>query len=232
MPSNTILFLDFESCSKYKNTTQPTQLAAIAIDMRTMEIIPDSEFCSFMKPEFDEEKCKKMGVDTVSDEALKITGITIEQLEKAPDPKTVWNDFVNYVNRFNAGKGQWDAPIMAGYNIENFDKVIINRLAGHKPYNYGPFDKTFQECTLFNPIKTYDVMKDIQRWMEPNKNIRSISMDSMREYFGMSKDGAHNALVDVKQGAEILVKFLKLYRFLSPKIKFKDCFKNHPEFGG
>ena len=232
MDSNTIIFLDFETGSKNKYKTQPTQLAAVAIDMRTGDIIQGSEFCSYMKPFFEEEECKKLKIDPISDEALKITGITLEQLQNAPDSKTVWNNFIDYANRYNPGKGQWSAPIMAGFNIENFDKEIVRRMAGTKPYNFGPFDKEYEECTLFHPFKRIDIMRDLMMWLEPKKDIRSISMDSIRDYFGMSKKGAHDALVDVKQGAAILSKFFKLYRFFSPKVKFQGCFANHPEFGG
>lgn len=231
MDSNVILFLDFESGSKNKYKTQPTQLACVALDVRTGDVIPGSEFCSYMKPLFTPEECKKAGVDEIQQEALDITNITLAQLEAAPDTKTVWNNFVEYAGRYNPGKGQWSAPIMGGFNIENFDKEIIRRLAGVKPYNFGPFDKEYQECTLFHPFKRIDIMRDLIMWMAPKKEVRSVSMDAMREYFGMSKEKAHDALVDVKQGAAILSKFLKLYNFFSPKVKFKDCFKGHPEFG-
>jgi len=230
--SNTYIFLDFETGSKNKYNTQPTQLAAVAIDKRTGEILPDSEFSSYIKPIFDEEECKKKGVAVIEDKALKITKITIEQLKEAPPLKDVWNNFCGYVNRYNPSKSQWSAPIMAGFNINNFDKEIIRRIAGVKPYNFGPFDKEYQECTLFHPFKRWDIMEDVQKWMESNRDMRSISMDSLREYFSMSKDNAHNAIIDVKQGAAILGKFLKLYRHYLQYTEFKDCFKGHPEFGG
>ena len=145
--------------------------------------------------------------------------------------KIVWKNFCEYVERYNVGKGKWDAPIMCGFNIEGFDKEIMRRIAGVKPYNFGPFDKEYQECTLFHPIDRIDIMKDIQNWTRFNYNIRSVSMDSMRVYFGMSKEGAHIALTDVKQGAAILEKFFNLYQTIAPMIKFEGCFKNHPEFG-
>lgn len=231
MKINNYIFLDLETGSKNKNKTQPTQLAAIALDGRTGKIIQNSEFCSYIKPIFDEAECKKAGVDSIQNEALEITKITIEQLEAAPDIKTVWKDFCEYVERFNVGKGQWDAPIMAGFNIDNFDAEIVRRIAGQKPYNLGPFDKEYGQCTLFHPIHTMDIMKDIRRWTMFNRSIRSVSMDSMREYFKMKKDGAHNALTDVRQGAAILEKFFNLYKTISPLIKFEGCFAGHPEFG-
>jgi len=231
MGRNNYVFLDFETGSKNKYKTQPTQLAAVALDGRTGKIIKGSEFCSFIKPIFDPSECKKLGIDEIQDEALEITKITVEQLETAPDIKTVWKSFCEYVERYSVGKGKWDAPVMCGYNIEGFDKEIIRRIAGVKPYNLGPFDKEYQECTLFHPIDRIDIMKDVQQWTRFNTSIRSVSMDSMRTYFGMKKEGAHNALVDVKQGAAILEKFFDLYKNISPLIKFQGCFAGHAEFG-
>jgi hypothetical protein len=42
---------------------------------------------------------------------------------------------------------------------------------------------------------------------------------------GISKDGAHDAIKDVKDTAEILIRFMKLHRNLSEKIKFRGSFK-------
>ena len=46
----------------------------------------------------------------------------------------------------------------------------------------------------------------------------------MRDYFGMSKDNAHDALGDVLDCAEILIRFLRLHRNMASKIKFRDSF--------
>jgi DNA polymerase III epsilon subunit-like protein len=61
-------------------------------------------------------------------------------------------------------------------------------------------------------------------WFENNQDLSSYSLDSLREYLGISKDGAHDAIKDVKDSAEILIRFMKLHRKLSRKILFKDSF--------
>jgi hypothetical protein len=45
----------------------------------------------------------------------------------------------------------------------------------------------------------------------------------------MSKDNAHDALQDVKDTANILIKFLVMQRNLSKKIKFEKAFANGGE---
>ncbi len=52
-------------------------------------------------------------------------------------------------------------------------------------------------------------------------------MDYMRDYFGMSqasKDNAHDALQDVKDTANIMIKFMKFQRTLVEKTKFEKAF--------
>jgi len=49
----------------------------------------------------------------------------------------------------------------------------------------------------------------------------------MREYMGFpeeSKEGAHDALQDVKDTANMMIRFFKFYRSLAPKTKFEKAF--------
>ena len=58
--------------------------------------------------------------------------------------------------------------------------------------------------------------------MHPNVN--SISMDSMRDYMGIDKEGSHAALKDVKDTANIMIRFLKFHRALASKTQFEKAF--------
>jgi DNA polymerase III epsilon subunit-like protein len=118
-------------------------------------------------------------------------------------------------------KSQFSAPIAAGYNINRFDLVIVDRLS-NKYKNTNKEGKT----DLFYPRDVMDVINLVFYWFENNEEIKSLSLDTLREYFGISKDGAHDALKDVMDTANIMIRFLKLHRNLSAKIKFKDAFKN------
>jgi DNA polymerase III epsilon subunit-like protein len=62
-------------------------------------------------------------------------------------------------------------------------------------------------------------------WMSYVSEVKGLSLDSMRDYLGIDKTNAHNALKDVEDCAQILIRFLKLHKKLSQKIKFKDSFK-------
>jgi len=113
----------------------------------------------------------------------------------------------------------FSAPIAAGYNILKFDMQIINRMA-LKYKNVGK-DQT---NNIFNPRDKIDLMHVMFLWFENNTDIKSLSLDNMREYFGMSKDNAHDALGDVMDCAEILIRFMRLHRNQAKKIKFRNSF--------
>jgi hypothetical protein len=51
-------------------------------------------------------------------------------------------------------------------------------------------------------------------------------MDYLRDYLGMSSEKSHDALQDVKDTANILIRFLVMQRNLSKKIKFEKAFAN------
>lgn len=233
MIRNHIIFRDYETGSKNKYTCQPLQLAAVAIDLQRLEIIQDSVFDSLIKPELDEDKCKKLGIAPIEEEALRVNKLDLEELKKAPDAKLVWQRYLDYLKDYNLkGKtgGKWDAPIVAGYNGTNFDDFIDIRMCEQ----YGPKLDEWGGWSIYHPFIKMDgqmMVQDMFFSVNITKN-GSVSMDAMREYFGYKTEGAHNARVDVLQGADLLIRFLRLNKELvngnldlpkGKKIKFKNC---------
>lgn len=217
-----IICFDLETTSRTPSKTQITQIAAVALDGRNFNV--KGYFNTEVKPIFDDEKAIAAGFEPVEEEALRVTRKTREALEKAPGPKVVWQKFTEFVNKYNWKGTSYFAPIAAGYNINGFDMPIVQRMCEM----YGPLDKRGRQG-LFNPIFTIDMMQHIYCWFENNQDVKSYSMDYLREYFGMSqasKDNAHDALQDVKDTANIMIKFLKLQRNLLKKVKFENAFAN------
>ena len=215
-----IIVFDFETGSRNPHKTQPVQIAAVAIHGRKLTIQPGGYFESLIRPELDYEKAIEMGVDPIEDEALAVNGKTREELAKAPSAKTVWKKFANFVNKYNWKKTPYFAPIPAGYNIIGFDLPIVQRLCEQ----HGPVDKKTGKQTLFNKIHKIDMLDTVWMWMEYNPDIKSLSMDSMRDLLGMSKENAHDAMQDVKDTANLMIAFMKLHRRIAPKVKFEKAF--------
>ena len=218
-----IIVFDFETGGANPHTCQPTQIAAVAIHARKLELQPGGEFNSEMRPIIDDDKAIEAGVAPLEDKALEITRKTRKELAKAPLPKTVWKKLSKVCDQYNWKNTSYYAPIAAGYNINGYDMPIVERLC----QQYGPIDEKKGRQKIFNPIFTIDVMQHIYCWFENNQDVKGYSMDYMRDYFGMgqeSKDNAHDALQDVKDTANLMIKFLKLQRSLLKKVKFEKAF--------
>jgi DNA polymerase III epsilon subunit-like protein len=249
-----IIVYDFETTGKNPHRCQPIQLGAVAIHGRKLEIHEESGFKSFIQPIWDEKECERLGLDPFNEEVTDVTGITKEDLEGAPSMKVVWTQFQQYVAKYNYRQGRWGAPIKAGQNIHRYDNIIIDRITGghlrnarnqldilseggiikeeaakevHKlePYGFGPWENDRQEEGLFFPAGDLDLRDVLWFWFENVPEVKSLSMDAMREYFGMETKGSHQADKDAEDVAKLLIKFLKLHRHYGPKIKFKGAFK-------
>lgn len=224
---------DFETTSKFSNSTQPVQLAGVMVHGRKLEIIPNSEFCSLIKPISDPEECARLGLDPLEDGAVAIHGKTAAMLEDAPSLKTVWSNFVEYVNEHNFRKNSWSAPISVGYNIRNFDSIIVDRICTKEPWGYGPKDEKFKCQGLFHPIHSIDLLDSMFMMMENNKEVNSLSADNLiRGVFGHvdTVGGAHDALGDVIMTAQLFCKVMRLMRKTASKIEFKGCMANEEDF--
>lgn len=229
--NNKICVFDFETDGKNPEVCSPVQLAAVIVDPLKLEIVPDSEFNVTIKPE-KLENDPSYSYKTPDDGDIlawhgKVRGCSEQEILKswiaATPQKQAWKMFSDYLNLYHsrsARKSKFSAPIAAGYNIYRFDLVISKRLCG----KYNMLDKD-NEPELFAPRDVLDIMNLIYPWMMNIEEVKSISLDNIRKYLGISGDNAHDALKDVKDCAEILIRFLKLYKSLTPKISFKDSFK-------
>jgi DNA polymerase III epsilon subunit-like protein len=235
MLRNYICVRDYETGSKNKYKTQPIQIGAVMIDPKKLEVVEDSLFVSSMRPILDDKEAVAAGFDPIEDEALKVNGFTREELEKAPETKLVWQNYLSYLEKYNLkGKGgnNWNAPVVGGFNNSNFDDVIDIRMCE----KYGPKLDDWGGWGIYHPTYNHDVFQMVQHlFFSINLNERgSLSMDSLREYFGMDKENAHKADIDVLQTAYLMIKIMRLYKKLingdlGPKIKFSQSFASENE---
>jgi DNA polymerase III epsilon subunit-like protein len=224
---NKICVFDFETDGSDPLFCSPVQIAAVMVDPLQLSIIPDSEFNINFKPEVLENNPNHIYEGDILDFHAKVKGSSKEQVlaewKEYPSQKQSWNLFTEYLSKYHCRSGskksQFTAPIAAGYNIHRFDLIIVDRLS--KKYNN--LNKE-NRSNIFYMRDVLDIMNIVFLWFENNQDLSSYSLDSLREYLGISKDGAHDAIKDVKDSAEILIRFMKLHRKLSRKILFKDSF--------
>ncbi len=220
MSNRDIIVFDFETGGRNPNTCQVTQVAAIAIDGRNFRL--KGEFNSEVWAETDDDKAIKKGLGPIEDGALKVTGKTRAGIAKAPKPKAVWKKFCAFVDKYNWKGTSFFAPIPAGYNILGYDMIIVDRLCKE----YGPWDEQRQRQKLFHQIYKIDMMDNYYMWTEGDPSVKSRSMDAIRERTGMSTENAHDALQDVKDTANLMIKFMKTHRAGYRNLKLEKAVAN------
>lgn len=209
----------------------PVQIAAIIIDPIKLEVVKDSEFNINLKPELLQDNTSYAYEDSdVLDFHSKVRGCSkaniLESWKKYQPQEAGWKMFVSYLEMYHTRsngnkKSCFSAPIAAGFNINRFDLRIIERLS--KKYNN--LNKE-NRSSLFYPRDVIDVMNLLFYWFEYNNELKNYTLDNLRDYLGIDKSNAHDALKDVKDTADIMIRFLKLHRNLSNKVKFKGSFIN------
>lgn len=216
--------VDFETTSKYASTTQPVQIAAVVIHGRKLEVKPGTEFQSLIRPIFDEDECKRLNLDPLTDDAVSKHGKTREMLENAPSLKSVWQNFTEYCKQFNIGTSNFTAPIATGYNIKNFDLPIVQRICASEPYKYGPVNKEGKQ-DLFSIINSIDMFDFMFAFFENNQEVNSLSADNLiRGYMGYSEGTAHDAMSDVMMTAELFCRSMHMMRRVMSKNDLKGVF--------
>jgi DNA polymerase III epsilon subunit-like protein len=224
---NKICVFDFETDGTDPSACSPVQLAAVMVDPIKLDIIPNSEFNITFKPEVLEKDPEYEYTTDVVDFHAKVAGCSkadiMDKWKNNPSQEHSWKMFVDYLDKYHSRssrKSQFSAPIAAGYNIYRFDLPIIDRLSA----KYGNTNKEGKNGIFF-PRDVIDIINLMFYWFEQNSDLKSYSLDNVRDYFGISKDGAHDAVKDITDSAEIMIRFMKLHRRLASGIKFKDSFK-------
>lgn len=230
MKINNICVFDFETDGKDPLVCSPVQLSAVIVDPIKLQIIKNSEFNVNLKPDKLTLDIQNPYMDSdILEWHGKVRAMSaaevLDDWKGYPEQKQSWSQFVNYLDKYhtksNGGKkSQFTAPIAAGYNILRFDIPIVDRLS----QKHGNVNKNNETC-LFHPRDKIDLMHNMFMWLSFNSDIRSLALDNIRDYLGIDKTGAHDAVKDVKDCAEILIRLLKLHKNLGQKIKFKDSFK-------
>jgi len=225
--SQKICVFDFETDGINPDICSPVQIAALIIDPFRLEIVQDSEFNINMRPELLEKDSEYAYADSdVLDFHSKVRGCSkqdiLDQWKGHQKQDQGWKMFVSYLEMYHIRsdkKSCFTAPIAAGYNINRYDMRIIERLS----VKYNNLNKE-KRSSLFYPRDVIDLMNMIFYWFEGNNELKNYTLDNLRGYFGISTEGSHDALKDVRDTAEILIRFMKLHRNVSSKVKFKGSF--------
>lgn len=206
-----LIVFDYETTGLDVNTCDIVQIGAVPIDLSNIKILEDQSFNVIVKPDgfgaeyiaanqevFDwHAKKRNMSLDEVAE----FYGAGIKE-------KYAWERFVKFCSRYNMDGSMEGTAIPSGQNITGFDLPISRRLAKKYKTKY-PFDEYYK-------IDLRDVSK---LWfMFSSQPPTSFGLDTLREYFGIELEGAHDALNDCLATCKILRSFLNLHKSITPEI--------------
>jgi DNA polymerase III alpha subunit (gram-positive type) len=216
MNNNYLCVYDFETSSPKPLSTQILQIGAAIIHPKSFDIV--AEFNAVAKYE---------NWDQVESKALEVNHLTKEQLDKAPDIKIVFADFVSFVQKYNIGNNSWGYPIPCGQNIGNFDSIILDRYC----QRFKVWNNKEERNKLFHPFLSIDTACLFFGWFENEKEPRTLGQVAVAKHLGITEEQlnkAHNAIEDVRINAQILIRFLKFQRNImnSYRDKIKGCFND------
>ena len=215
MNKSLFLVTDLETGGLSTSRSQIVQIGAVVVDARRLEILEGSEFNILLKPLYGEE-AEAHGLEEITEGAIAVHKKGHSLLaEKGVDAETGMKNFISYVNSHNYSKTKWQAPIVSGYNIINYDLPIL-----HREFN------RLNLVDPFHPSIKLDVMQLMFLFFENDKNVTRLSADSLiRKHMGWKDKGeSHDALGDVIMTAEVLIKSMRLIRKAVGTVKFENCF--------
>lgn len=231
MNYNTYICYDLETTGPNPNYDYPIEFGAVVLNPKTLKTYKDNSgndivFESLVKIPDDflaQAKADPAKMKSLED-ALRINHKTFEDLEEAPDLKTVWENFINFVHSYsNKPSDAWRLPIPVTYNGNSFDNVMINRLAKEfKTVNGNG------EPLVWHKNISIDMYIEMFKNTEDNAKVTRLNLDTMRDFLGLSKDGAHTALADAYTVKYMFCRFQNKQREIMRKINPAKWFERIP----
>lgn len=187
------------------------QIAAKAINPATLEFYENGEFEIVLKPQRPEK---------ASPEAVEILGPELwSRCQKEGfEPKVGLQKFMDWINSYNntPGKKYWGQPIMVAHNVA-YDLMMMHHalLDEHKLYK--------NRDSLPFCSRSLDTWACFFTLYESDPEVSKYSLDSLMGILGMKRTAStHDALEDVRLGANAFIRFMKLYRQFKKKIKINN----------
>jgi len=167
------LWLDVETTGLYADKHDITQLACIPV----INGVPQEPF---------NEHCQPLNWNSIQQEALNVTGMTVEKLKTFQTPAAMIDKFIKYLAQFNT------RFTIAGHNV-NFDKGFVSHF----------FSKNGRSQDFFKYF-TLDIHCTLKRAKEVKKSIgaQNLKLGTLAAHWGIEIN-AHDALSDISATVEI-----------------------------
>ncbi len=197
-----ILWYDTETTGLTENSAMFQISGVIEIDGVEVE-----EFDIFCRPH--------EGAD-ISEKALEVTNVTLEQLETYQSPKEAYNQLIDIFSKYIDKFDKNDKFVIAGQNVK-FDIDVLRRFFERNNDKYlGSFlnyKQVFDTLSVYTALEIAGVVPKL----EDHK------LETICKIMGVELSNAHNSLADIKATKAVGDKLLTgLHRIKKKKIKLEE----------
>lgn len=186
---NIPVVLDTETTGLEPGFHEIVQVAALPLDENLDPI--DNHFEMLMRPEFP-ERAHPM--------AFKANGLSVEQLAGCPSQLDVADAFLDWTKTLGLPQGK---KITVICHNAVFDVPLVKMWLGGEAYNETFFRRS--ECTMH----IAQGMNHRAAWKARPTPFPNVSLEGLCNKFGISNEGAHDALVDVIRTAKVFRELLR-----------------------
>lgn len=139
---------------------------------------------------------KPSNMDNVEPEALEVTGITLEQIEKFVPQHQVFREFNGLLDKYINKYDKIDKFTVLGYNVD-FDMRFLRSWFIRNGHKY--FGSYFNNMCI-------DVFRDVDKWLYLSGIVlKDRKLSTVCEYFEISLK-AHDAMEDIKATRKLAVR--------------------------
>lgn len=174
------------------------KIKKLFLDTETTGITPNSAIVQIagiieaggVEREFDIKMRPHEGAD-ISEKALEVIGISLEELNSYPSPEDGVKKFQDILSEFVDPFNKSDKFVLYGHNIQfDFQKLIelYNRLGNKYLGAYIDFKYNFDTLQMVKNLQLLQVIE----LMDNNK------LETCCETFGIELEGAHDAMNDIR----------------------------------
>ena len=211
MPNNrNFIVFDIETSGlDPKAGAEIVQISAVALKYSDYSEIHNGKFDILLKPQRPEK---------ASPEAINVIGEELWNRAKSDGlhPKVALRKFKEYLDSVNQTKKFWTAPILVGFNINNFDVPFIK----HELDAYKIVDINGEMPWSNLQLDLMPIMFSIFG----RDGLKNNKLDSYAEVLGLARASEnHDAAEDVEITREMFQRYMKFMNFkIRPKINSKE----------
>lgn len=185
---NYFVVLDLETGGLSASKNPITEVACVVLNHRLETV---KEYQTLVKP---------YGNLVIEAQALKVNGLTLEEINKGKESKQVVLELIDLFKSLKVGK--YTKPILVGHNLENFDsKFLIEFFSFHNKDLFEVVDKHCEDTMWLARSK----------WGDDNESA-NFQLATCCHRAGIELVQGHRALADTKSTAKLFAYFIKCLR--------------------